>query len=126
EEGKERAMRTISLLVTVLAVYCGIILLAAWSISGITRYTTEPSGPAIVASKATLTGTALQRSKPVTRWDRPARSSEPTYYHDGGDDEDHAPATMTTVQRSDPKPEPSSGAINCFVGYDAMKKAARL
>lgn len=118
-------MRTISLLATVLTVYCGIILLAAWSITGLSRTTTEPSSPAMVVSNATMTGAALQRSKPITRWDRQVRSDDAIYYHDGADDEDAAPATIATVQRADPKPE-LSGAINCFVGYDAMKKAARL
>ena len=122
-------MRTISLLATVLAVYCGVVLLAAWSITSLTRHTAAPSGPAFVASEATVAGSTLHRSKPVTRWDRPARSHEPTYtYHDGADDEDYAPMTVITAQRVDPKPRSSTG-LNCFVGYDAMKKkkkAARL
>ena len=120
-------MRTISLLAGVLAVYCGVVLLAAWSITGLTRHTDEPLGSALVASEATLTGSTLHRSKPVTRWDRGARSNEPTYYyHDGADDEDYAPMTVTTAQRAEPKPKSSTG-LNCFVGYDAMKKkGARL
>ena len=95
-------MRTFSILFAVLTVYCGSLLVAAWSF---TAFKLEPAGFSTPAL-ATATPTTTKRVTPATRW-RPAirEQGHAQAYYDTLDvgDEYEAEPTTTTVERPTPR-----------------------
>ena len=104
-------MQTLSILVAVLTVYCGSLLLAAWSF---TSFKLEPAGFGTpVAAMATPATT--KRATPVTRW-RPAireRGHDYAYYDTFDLDDDY---------EVEPAPTPAEPpAPRRVVGFEAAK-----
>ncbi len=112
-------MRTIGILVSVLTVYCAIMLLAAWSLTAFNRYDGAAGGSAST-TRAVVSATMLSRSRPTTRWRRSARGNDAMQHYDGAEDWDGDGAGPSTDRHAEARPK-TYDVMNCFVGYAAMK-----
>ena len=105
-------MHTLSTLFAVLTVYCGSLLVAAWSFTGFNLEPTTGFGSPVAATVAPAT---TKRATPVTRWRPAIRERGYDYAHDDTFD-------LGDEVEAEPAPAPAAPpAPRRIVGYEAAK-----